>query len=88
MNKLRWLRALIVRTTTCGQGLVEYGLILVLIAIVVIGVLTELGGQTSEVFSSVSCTLDGGTASTSIHPGNPQGGGGGLEQNTTSTGGC
>ncbi len=36
-----------------GQGLVEYALILVLIAIVVIGILTLLGGKVSEVFSSV-----------------------------------
>ena len=84
MNKLRWLRGLLVRTATRGQGLVEYALILVLIAIVVIGILTQLGGKTSEVFSSVSCVLDGGAAST--HPGNPQGGGGGLGNNTT--GGC
>jgi pilus assembly protein Flp/PilA len=84
MNKLRWLQVLLVRTATRGQGLVEYALILVLIAIVVIGVLTELGGQTSEVFSSVSCALDSGA--TSSHPGNPNGGGGGLGNNTT--GGC
>ena len=88
MNKLRWLRGLLVRTATRGQGLVEYALILVLIAIVSIGVLTQLGGQTSEVFSRVNCTLDGGTVATSSHPGNPQGGGGGLGNNTTSTGGC
>jgi pilus assembly protein Flp/PilA len=81
MNKLRWLSGLLVRTATRGQGLVEYALILVLIAIVVIGVLTELGGQTSEVFSSVSCVLDGGTAGS--HPGTPAGGGGGLGNNTT-----
>jgi pilus assembly protein Flp/PilA len=78
--------------TTCGQGLVEYALILALIAIVTIGVLTELGGKTSEVFSSVNCTLDGGAvaSSDSSHPGNPQGGGGGLGNNTppTTPGGC
>jgi pilus assembly protein Flp/PilA len=84
MNKLYWPRNLLVRTAACGQGLVEYALILVLIAIVVIGVLTQLGGQTSEVFSSVSCVLDGGTAGT--HPGNPQGSGNGLGNNTS--GGC
>jgi pilus assembly protein Flp/PilA len=75
-----------------GQGLVEYALILALIAIVVIGVLTQLGGKTSEIFSSVSCTLDGGTvaSSSSNHPGSPLGGGGGLGNNTstTSTGSC
>jgi len=91
MNKQRW-RDLIMRTVRYadvrGQGLVEYALILVLIAIVSIGVLTELGGQTSEVFSRVSCTLDGGTASTSSHPGNPQGGGSGIGNNTSTSGGC
>jgi pilus assembly protein Flp/PilA len=75
-----------------GQGLVEYALILALIAIVVIGVLSQLGGKTSEIFSSVSCTLDGGTvaSSSSNHPGSPQGGGGGVGNNTstTSTGNC
>ena len=41
-----------------GQGLVEYALILVLIAIVVIGILTLLGQQVSEVFSSINSGLD------------------------------
>ena len=40
-----------------GQGLVEYALILVLIAIVVIGVLTILGGKVSGVFSSINSGL-------------------------------
>ena len=91
------IRKRIWQTSVCrlaesGQGLVEYALILVLIAIVAIGVLTELGGQTSQIFSGVNCALDGGAvASTSFnHPGNAQGGGGGLGNNTTttSTGGC
>ncbi|HEU5101299.1 MAG TPA: Flp family type IVb pilin [Roseiflexaceae bacterium] len=80
------------RLAASGQGLVEYALILALIAIVVIGVLTELGGQTSQIFSSVGCTLDGGAvaSSSSSHPGSPQGGGGGVgnNTNTTTTGGC
>lgn len=37
-----------------GQGLVEYALILVLIAIVVIGILTLLGGRVSQVFSQIN----------------------------------
>ncbi|HMO57789.1 MAG TPA: Flp family type IVb pilin [Roseiflexaceae bacterium] len=41
-----------------GQGLVEYALILVLIAIVVIGILTLLGGQVSAVFSRISAGLN------------------------------
>jgi len=40
-----------------GQGLVEYALILVLIAIVVIGILTLLGGRVSQVFSSINSGL-------------------------------
>ncbi len=34
-----------------GQGLVEYALILVLVAIVVIGILTILGPQIGNIFS-------------------------------------
>lgn len=40
-----------------GQGLVEYALILVLIAIVVIGILTLLGKKVSEVFSEIDSGL-------------------------------
>ena len=42
---------------TEGQGLVEYALILVLIAIVVIGILTLLGGKVSQVFSTINSGL-------------------------------
>ena len=40
-----------------GQGLVEYALILVLIAIVVIVVLGFLGDQVSLVFSEITAAL-------------------------------
>ncbi len=40
-----------------GQGLVEYALILVLIAIVVIGILTVLGNRVSRVFSNINSGL-------------------------------
>jgi len=40
-----------------GQALVEYALILVLIAIVVIAVLTLLGTRVSEVFSRIANAL-------------------------------
>ena len=55
-----------------GQGLVEYALILALIAIIVVGVLNQLGGKTSHIFSSVNCTLDGGAQAntTTTGPGN------------------
>ena len=42
-----------------GQGLVEYALIIVLVAIVVIVALTALGGQVSSVFESITNTLSG-----------------------------
>lgn len=41
-----------------GQGLVEYGLILVLIAIVVIVVVGVVGHQVNNVFSNVSNGLN------------------------------
>ena len=37
-----------------GQGLVEYALILVLVAIVVIAILTILGPQIGNVFSQIT----------------------------------
>jgi pilus assembly protein Flp/PilA len=40
-----------------GQGLVEYALILVLVAIAVIALLTILGNTVSTVFSRISATL-------------------------------
>jgi pilus assembly protein Flp/PilA len=41
-----------------GQGLVEYALILVLVAIVVIAILTLLGPQIGNVFSQVVSALE------------------------------
>jgi pilus assembly protein Flp/PilA len=40
-----------------GQGLVEYALILFLVAVVVIAILIILGPQIGSVFSSVTKTL-------------------------------
>ncbi|HUH96423.1 MAG TPA: Flp family type IVb pilin [Anaerolineales bacterium] len=42
-----------------GQGLVEYALILVLVAIVVIAVLMVLGPIIGNVFSSINSSLTG-----------------------------
>jgi pilus assembly protein Flp/PilA len=42
-----------------GQGLVEYALIIALIAIVVILILTALGGQVSAIFAAIEATLGG-----------------------------
>jgi len=44
-----------------GQSLVEYALILALVAIVVIVALTALGGHTREAMSNVSNTLGNAT---------------------------
>lgn len=41
-----------------GQGLVEYALVLVLVAIVVIAILALLGPQIGNVFSQITCGLD------------------------------
>jgi len=54
---LTWLGGLAVLGDDEGQTLVEYALILVLIAIVVIAVLTVLGGQIGSVFGSASDAL-------------------------------
>jgi pilus assembly protein Flp/PilA len=40
-----------------GQGLVEYALIIVLVSIAVIAVLTILGAQVGNVFSTISASL-------------------------------
>jgi pilus assembly protein Flp/PilA len=42
-----------------GQGLVEYALILVLIAVVVIVLLTALGGQVQSTFSTIVSGMGG-----------------------------
>ena len=40
-----------------GQGLVEYGMILVLIMVVVVAVLTVFGGKVSNMYSSINSGL-------------------------------
>ena len=40
-----------------GQGLVEYGLILVLIMVVVVAILTVFGGKVSNIYSSINSGL-------------------------------
>jgi pilus assembly protein Flp/PilA len=42
-----------------GQAMVEYALILVLIAVVVIGVLLLLGGQIKSIFTNIFAALGG-----------------------------
>jgi pilus assembly protein Flp/PilA len=53
------MRAKIEQMKKKGQGLVEYALILVLIAIVVILILTFLGGQVNTTFSKIGSGLNG-----------------------------
>ena len=43
-----------------GQGLVEYALVLTLVAIVVIGILTFLGPIVGNVYANIGEVLDGG----------------------------
>jgi len=66
-----------------GQGLVEYALILVLVAIVVIGVLLILGPQVGSIFSMVNTALKGGTL-VSVSP-ERRGGGHGNDVDVTVT---
>lgn len=48
-----------------GQSMVEYGLILALVAVVVIGVLTAMGGGLQKLFQKINnelpSTTDGGS---------------------------
>lgn len=43
-----------------GQGMVEYGLIIALVAVVVIGALTALGGKLGGVFTKIEGTIPAG----------------------------
>jgi len=42
-----------------GQGLVEYALIILLVAIAVVGLLTALGTSVGSTFSTISSALTG-----------------------------
>jgi Flp pilus assembly pilin Flp len=41
-----------------GQGLVEYALLIVLVAIVVVAALSMMGGQVRQTFNNITCVLD------------------------------
>ena len=56
---LFWLKHFLGMDREEGQGLVEYALILVLIAIVVIGVLRATGTSINGIFQTISDTLAG-----------------------------
>ncbi len=40
-----------------GQGLVEYGMIIFLVALVVIGILTVLGGKVASFYNAVNASI-------------------------------
>jgi pilus assembly protein Flp/PilA len=52
-----YLAAKDLRDREDGQAMVEYALILSLVAIAAIGVLTTLGGSVSKIFSSINADL-------------------------------
>ena len=56
-SKRKGEKSHVVRSKERGQGLVEYALILVLVAIVVIAVLMVLGPVIGNVFSSINKSL-------------------------------
>jgi Flp pilus assembly pilin Flp len=85
------------RRRQAAQGLVEYAVILVLVAIVVIGGITHTGRRISSTYTEIDCTLAGNYGTTTVAnnapPGqggtNPgQGGGAQPHQGGSSTTGC
>ena len=58
-NLLFHVKAFIARQDEKAQGLIEYALIILLIAIAVIAVLGLLGGQINNVFQNITDTLSG-----------------------------
>ena len=59
INRIQWYIAEQRRQTDGqrGQGLVEYGLILVLVSVVVVVALTALSGQLNTVFDTIKNNL-------------------------------
>jgi pilus assembly protein Flp/PilA len=54
---LRYYLTLLAAKTGRGQGLVEYALIIVLIAVVAVTIMTTLGGSITSVFSRANSSL-------------------------------
>jgi pilus assembly protein Flp/PilA len=52
-----YLAVVALRDREEGQALVEYALLLALIAVVSIGILTTLGGNVSQIFSKINAKL-------------------------------
>jgi len=53
----RWLQRLV--RDEEGQGMVEYGLIIALVALAVIVILTQLGTELTTIFTNIVNTLQG-----------------------------
>ncbi|MBI4789167.1 MAG: pilus assembly protein [Chloroflexi bacterium] len=47
------------RNSERGQGLVEYGLVIILVAIVIVAILAVLGPQISNLYSRVTSGIGG-----------------------------
>ena len=62
------MKNLLFGSYSSGQGMVEYALILALVAIVVIGALTLLGTNVSNVLGNVNGDLAGGAGTGGITP--------------------
>lgn len=56
--KAAWLRVRTWLMVATGQGLVEYSMILMLIAVVVIGIFTLFGNDVSSMYSDVNSGLE------------------------------
>jgi Flp pilus assembly pilin Flp len=56
---VRALLGLYAPRARAGQGLVEYGLAIVLVAIAVVALLALLGGQLNSVFSRIASSIQG-----------------------------
>jgi pilus assembly protein Flp/PilA len=57
-NSYLRIRERLLRSPEEGQGMLEYALILVLIAVVVIVILTTVGKRVSNTFSTISNSLN------------------------------
>jgi pilus assembly protein Flp/PilA len=64
------------RRRQAAQGLVEYALILVLIAVVVIGTVTTVGRRVSSVYGQINCGMAGSYVTTTTQNNLPPGHGG------------
>lgn len=60
LSKVRRHESTVPRLSEAGQGLVEYGLTIVLVGIVAIGIVSVLGSQIEIKFDRIQCEFSGG----------------------------